>query len=92
MMRTPQKIKMSQDEESGSRTYQYDIQGKRIQVRVSQKEYEDWRIRAAKTEQELQGLLEDIRYHHQQRQSDLAGGSGQHQQPSATATSTNLFI
>ena len=88
MMRTPQKIKMSQDEESGSRTYQYDIQGKRIQVRVSQKEYEDWRIRAAKTEQELQGLLEDIRYHHQQRQSDQAGGSGQHQQPSATATST----
>ena len=59
MMRTPQKIKMSQDEESGSRTYQYDIQGKMIQVQVSQKEYEERGLKG-QTGQELQELLEAI--------------------------------
>ena len=73
---------VSQDEVSI--TFQYEIRGKWIQVQVSQEEYENWDFGKTMGE-ELQGLLETIRYQRlQQRLLDLAGGSGQqqYQQPS----------
>ena len=83
---------VSQDEVSI--TYQYEIRGKWIQVQVSQEEYENWDLGKTMGE-ELQGLLETIRYQRlQQRLLDLAGGSGQqqYQRPSTMAASTTAVV
>ena len=87
MMRSPQKV----SEDQGIHTYRCEIRNKMIQVQVSQKEYEKWGLKG-KTGQELQELLEAILHkRHQQRQSDQAGGSGQHQQPSAMDTGAATY-
>ena len=86
MMRSPQKV----SEDQGIHTYHCEIRKKLTEVQITQEEYEKGGLKG-KTGQELQGLLEAIRYRRQQRQSDQAGESGQHQQPSAMDTGAATY-
>ena len=70
MMRTPQKITQGE----GSHTYLCEIKGQRYEVKVTQEEYETWKLKGKRGE-ELQELLDAIVHDHQQQQSDQAGGS-----------------